>query len=275
MNYKLVNDTLLIDIRSIKDETVGDLLGRLFKHSRKTRYKILNEKLLKIDGQDVLKHTKIKGHTLSLKIYFKNHEKKDTDLRIIYEDELFLIIDKPKGMIVHGESDCLNSLVQDYFCEAFPVSRLDKETDGLIMYVKSPLFLGECSKMVEEKAIQRIYLAMVKGEVKGSFVIDKPIGKDRHDAKKRRIAKNGLRAVTRVEVLESHKDHSLLKCELETGRTHQIRVHLQSIGHAILNDELYGEPSKLIEGMGLRAYGLIFYHPLKEEVLKVFKEASF
>ena len=276
MNYRLVNDSLLIAVASLKDETVATFLKRLFGRSKKTRYEIISRKLLKLDAKEVTLNTKLKGHYLTLKIYDKSPPEKSTDLKIVYEDELFLIIDKPKGIIIHSKDEpCLNDQIDAYFKGALPLHRLDKNTDGLIMYVKSPLFLGELSKMLEEKKIRRSYLAFVKGRVEGEFVIDKAIAKDRHDAKKRRVAKNGQRALTFVKALESHDDHSLLRCELRTGRTHQIRVHLASIGHPILNDDLYGRPSKLIKGMGLSAYELIFYHPLKERELLVSKEVSF
>ncbi len=276
MNYRLADDTLLIAVSSLRDATVADFLNRLFAHSKKTRYKIIHEHLIKLDGHDVSLNTKLIGHQLALKIYETREETSSCDLKIVYEDELFLIVDKPKGIIVHSDHErCLNDLVKAYFKEALPVHRLDKETDGLIMYVKSPLFLGECSKMIEDKKIKRAYIAIVKGRVEGAFWIDKAIGKDRHDARKRRIYPKGQKAQTFVKAIQSYADHSVLRCELKTGRTHQIRVHLESIHHPILNDELYGASSTLIEGMGLSAYELVFYHPLKEEEIKVAKAVSF
>ena len=137
------------------------------------------------------------------------------------------------------------------------------------MFSKSIVFQPILDKLLSEKQIRRNYLAFVKGvEEKGkSFTINKAIGNDRHNSKKRIIYDKGQPAITKVKVIASNKkdNYSIFRCSLDTGRTHQIRVHLASIGYPILNDDLYGERSNLCLRMGLYAESIEMYHPLKEE----------
>ncbi|MGN1054392.1 MAG: RluA family pseudouridine synthase, partial [Erysipelotrichaceae bacterium] len=152
-----------------------------------------------------------------------------------------------------------------------PIHRLDKETQCVVLFSKSVIFQALLDQLLTYKHIRRTYLAFVDGYIrKGErIVIDAPIGKDRHSKSKQRVAQNGKEAKTIVTGVDTNGNYSIVECELKTGRTHQIRVHMAHIGHPILNDDLYGKPSKLCKDMGLVAVMIDFYHPLKEDMMEV------
>lgn len=207
-------------------------------------------------------------------------------LDIIYEDNDVIVVNKPQGMVVHpsaGHPDhtLVNALLyhtRDLAAspEGFRpgiVHRIDKDTSGLLMIAKNALSRDFLEKQLANKTNKRYYLAIVHGnftEEEGK--IDAPIGRNPNDRKKMAVVENGKNAVTHFKVLEQFKNYSLIKCKLETGRTHQIRVHLAYIGHPVAGDPLYG-PKKTLKGNGqfLHAEVLGFKHPKtgKELVFKV------
>lgn len=207
-------------------------------------------------------------------------------LDIIYEDNDVIVVNKPQGMVVHpsaGHPDhtLVNALLyhtRDLAAspEGFRpgiVHRIDKDTSGLLMIAKNAPSRDSLEKQLANKTNKRYYLAIVHGnftEEEGK--IDAPIGRNPNDRKKMAVVANGKNAVTHFMVLEQFKDYSLIKCKLETGRTHQIRVHLSYIGHPVAGDPLYG-PKKTLKGKGqfLHAEVLGFEHPKtgKELVFKV------
>lgn len=196
----------------------------------------------------------------------------------LYEDEHLLIVDKPVKMKTHpnqpDENDTLLNHVASYLADEqvspYIVHRLDKETSGVIMLAKSPLILPVLGRMLENKEIRRTYQAVASGKLnEPQFVISKPIGRDRHDKRKRRISERGQEAITHVSVLKTSAKQSEISCQLETGRTHQIRVHLASIGHPIIGDPLYHPKSTSTERLALHAKTLSFKHPFTDEVITV------
>lgn len=197
-------------------------------------------------------------------------------LDIVYEDDDVIVVNKPQGMVVHpapGHPDhtLVNALLyhtQDLAQspEGFRpgiVHRIDKDTSGLLMIAKNATARESLEQQLANKTNKRIYWAIVHGnfsEEQGS--IDAPIGRNPYDRKKMAVVENGKKAITHFKVLKQFKGYSLIECQLETGRTHQIRVHLDYIGHAVAGDSLYG-PRKTLKGNGqfLHAKILGFKHP--------------
>jgi 23S rRNA pseudouridine1911/1915/1917 synthase len=202
------------------------------------------------------------------------------ELNILYEDEFTLIVNKPAGIEVHpGEKEQRSTLahgVAAYYemsgqdIRIRHIHRIDKDTTGPVLYAKNEFAHYQYDKAMREKAIQRIYIALAEGYVEGNKgKIDKPIGKDRHHSTRRRISDTGVPAVTYYEVVERLKDHTLVRLRLETGRTHQIRVHLSSINHPLAGDGLYGGRQGMISRQALHGEQLIWNHPWTGELQQV------
>ncbi|MBS3899089.1 MAG: RluA family pseudouridine synthase [Dethiobacter sp.] len=200
-------------------------------------------------------------------------------LNILYEDEDLLVIDKPKGLVVHPAAGHLSGTLVNallYHCddlsgisgEARPgiVHRLDKDTSGVLLVAKNDRAHRNLSEQFKEHSITREYVAIVQGNVAlASGSIDAPIARHPRERKKMSVApaSKGRRAVTHFSVLEQFDGYTYLACSLETGRTHQIRVHLASIGHPVVGDPLYGYKRKQVKlaGQALHARLLGFIHP--------------
>ncbi len=210
----------------------------------------------------------------------------DIPLDIVYEDGHLLVVNKPKGMVVHPapghESGTLvNALM--YHCgddlsgingELRPgiVHRIDKNTSGLLAVAKSDIAHAGLSEQIKEHSFTREYLAICYGNIKeDERTVDAPIGRHKVDRKKMCVTQlNSRSAVTHIKVLERYTGFTYIMCRLETGRTHQIRVHMAHIGHPIAGDDVYG-PSKVINelhGQCLHAYKLGFIHPVTGEYLE-------
>ncbi len=206
----------------------------------------------------------------------------DIPLDIRYEDEDLLVVNKPQGMVVHPSAGhpsgtLVNALlfqVKDLssingVIRPGIVHRIDKDTSGLLMVAKNDKAHQTLAQELKDKKSQRHYLALVHGNIPNDRgVIEAPIGRSPKDRKKQAVVANGKPAVTRFKVLERFGDYTLLECQLETGRTHQIRVHLAYIGHPLAGDPLYG-PKKTLKGQGqfLHAESLGFTHPRTGEIL--------
>ena len=207
----------------------------------------------------------------------------DIPLTIVYEDKDVIVVNKPQGMVVHpapgNESGTLvNALL--YHCELSAINgvvrpgivhRIDKDTSGLLVVAKnneSHLFLSE--QLKERKALRR-YWALVNGNIiEDEFTVDKPIARHPKDRKKMAVVYGGRDAITHVKVLERYGQYTLVECCLETGRTHQIRVHLASLGHSIVGDKTYGIKKEKfnLEGQLLHAKTIGFVHPITKETLE-------
>ena len=199
-------------------------------------------------------------------------------LSIVYEDEDILVVNKPANMPIHPslnnyENTLANAVMYYYQSQNIPyvfrcVNRLDRDTTGLTILAKHYVSGGILSKMVAERKIERIYLAVANGKVPLSGCIDAPIGRKSGSAIERCIDyENGENALTFYERLQysSAKNLSLVKLKLGTGRTHQIRVHMNSIGHPLIGDYLYYPDMTYINRVALHSFSLSFLHPIKKE----------
>ena len=282
MRYTLEDKILHIDVDSLFVHTIQEFFDAYIP-SKKVQHLLIQNKQILLDGNPVKREDDIAGLHLDLVIYPEtyDYQKTGNDINIVYEDEILCIVNKPKGVLVHsdgGRELTLTDMAESHYADrnhiaAYPIHRLDKQTSGLVVFSKSVVFQPLLDKLLSEKKIRRNYLAFVEGRMEPGTIlsIDKPIGKDRHDPNKRIIHKNGQSALTKVRCVgcSRSKNYSVLLCTLETGRTHQIRVHLSSIGHPILNDDLYGKQSDLCVRMGLFAESIELYHPLKEENMEI------
>lgn len=199
---------------------------------------------------------------------------------VAFEDDFCLVADKPAGMAVHpsgpDERDTLANAVAAHYemtgqrVAVRHIHRLDRWTSGLVLYAKNRFSQYQLDRAMREKRIGRTYLAVVTGvPANRQGAVRAPIGRDRHVSGKRRVAAGGAPAVTRYSVIETFPGAALLSVELETGRTHQIRVHFAHIGHPLLGDELYGGGTRLIRRPALHAAGLVFPHPVGAAPVRV------
>ena len=262
------------------DKMLSELLPDL---SRSYLQKLLKDGEIKVNGQIVKPNYKTNAGD---QIFVRIPEPSDPDicpqdipLDIIYEDDDILIVNKPKGMVVHPaaghyENTLVNALM--YHCQDHLsgingvlrpgiVHRIDMDTTGSLVVCKNDLAHQSLASQLKDHSITRKYHAIVHGILKKDGTVDAPIGRHPTDRKKMSITtKNGKRAVTHYRILKNYRDYTYIECELETGRTHQIRVHMSSIHHPILGDTVYGPakcPYKNLQGQTLHAKTLGFTHP--------------
>ena len=212
-------------------------------------------------------------------------EAENIPLDIIYEDEYLLVVNKPSGMVVHpGNGNYNHTLVNAlmYHCNnnlsmvngnVRPgiVHRIDADTSGLLLVAKDDNSHNDLAKQISEKSVVRKYVSLVHGVInEDSATIDAPIGRDKNNRKKMCVTgDNSKDAVTNIRVLERYSDATLIECILETGRTHQIRVHMEYINHPVVNDPVYGY-NKMDDkefGQMLHAKEIGFVHPVTKEFM--------
>lgn len=228
------------------------------------------------------------GDVISLKIEkeeTQDIEPEKMDIEVIYEDEYVIVVNKKAGIVVHPakcyQSGTLANGLLYYFkekgenCIVRLVSRLDMDTTGLILIAKSQFSHMALSRDMSKESFKKGYYAIIHGNLeKKEGTVDAPIYRDCIDglnAIKRTVDERGQRSITHYEVIESHPQGDLIKLMLETGRTHQIRVHMNHIGHPLFGDPLYGieEEDKYITRQALHAYKLEFPHPKSGEIIKL------
>ena len=200
-------------------------------------------------------------------------------VEVVYEDDDIIVVNKPKGMVVHpanGNPDgtlvnaimamCKGSL-SGIGGEIRPgiVHRLDKDTSGLLIVAKNDLAHINMSNQIKDRKVKKIYIALVKGNInENEATINMPIGRSTKDRKKMAVRKDGKEAITHFKVLKRYKNYTLLEVKIDTGRTHQIRVHMAEIGHPVVGDMVYskGKNEFGVEGQMLHSKSLDFKHPI-------------
>lgn len=261
------------------DELSRSQIQKLFsKHEVFVNSAVCKEKKYKIKAGD------------SIEVYFSVEDEyipkaENIELNIIYEDEDIVVIDKPRGMVVHpGAGNYNNTLVNALLYHVGEdlrelgetdrpgiVHRIDKDTSGILVVAKSKLAFDSLKEQFSKHSIKRWYYALVYNNFgDDSGKIDRPIGRDKKNRLRRAIdGENPKRAITRYEVMERFGNVVLIKAILETGRTHQIRVHFTSIGHPLVGDKLYGSKKDRFgaDGQILHAAHLEFVHPRSGETV--------
>jgi 23S rRNA pseudouridine1911/1915/1917 synthase len=210
---------------------------------------------------------------------FDEYQAQWMEIEIVYEDDFCLVANKPAGMKVHssqsGDISLGNAVAAHYLhtgqgCKIRHIHRLDEHTSGAVLYAKNELAQLKLDEFMRSKLIHRQYIAFVQGTMKASKGrINEPIGRDRHHPSRRRVSSTGDEAVTHYEQMAAYENAALLRLHLETGRTHQIRVHLSHIHHPILGDKLYGGDAKSISRQALHGERLQFPHPFYQRLVEV------
>lgn len=200
-------------------------------------------------------------------------------INIVYEDDAFLIVNKPAGISVHPSmdhyTDSLSNGIAFYFSKIClkkkirPVNRIDKDTSGIVIFAKNE-YIQECLiRQMKSKQFVKKYIAVVNGNLDNSVgTINAPIARKEGSIIERCVNSNGDNAITHYKVLKRTANYDIVECILETGRTHQIRVHFAHIGHSLLGDTLYGTHSDLIKRQALHSYEVDFIHPITKQNVK-------
>ncbi|GAB4225868.1 MAG: RluA family pseudouridine synthase [Francisella sp.] len=258
--------------------------------SRAQIQKWLKDGLIKVDGKVTKpKYIVIGDEEVEIDVELVSTNEwiaQDIDLNIIYEDNDVLVIDKPVNMVVHpgagnSKGTISNALLyrykdQDKLPRAGIVHRLDKDTSGLMVIAKSSLAYNSLIQQLSDRKVSRKYLAIVEGEIYEKGIVNMPIGRDPYNRTKMAISHKGKQAITHYAPLEVYNGFTFLECQLETGRTHQIRVHMKSINHPLVGDQTYNKSSTKLEKLcitplyrqALHAYKLSFIHPKTTEVVE-------
>lgn len=284
-------ETYLFEIQENQQMRLDKYLAEQFpEQTRSYLQKLIKDGEVLVNGKNVKTGYQLsKGDEVSVNIPEPKEldvEPQKMDLDIVYEDEDVILINKPKGMVVHpAPGHTTDTLVNGllYHCKdnlsgingvARPgiVHRIDRDTTGILIVCKNDMSHNSIAAQLKEHSINRRYRALVHGNLKeDTGTVEGAIGRHPIDRKKMSInEKNGKPAVTHYTVLERFGNYTLIECKLETGRTHQIRVHMSSIGHPLVGDEVYG-PAKCpfkLQGQCLHAMVLGFVHPRSGEYME-------
>jgi len=265
-----------------KSGRIDKILAEALSVSRNQIEKLVRDGLVEVNGVSVKKtsHKLVEGDRVAYQ--FKEAEKRgaqeiDFDVEILYEDESMMVVNKPSGLVVHPAPSVKEPTLVDWLIKKGVslstisgeerhgiVHRIDKETTGALVIAKTNEAHQQLSEQLQDKSMGRYYLAIIDYPLKEDVVVDKPIGRNPNNRLKMDVVVRGKEAKTSfVKLLEGRGDRELIVAKLFTGRTHQIRVHLSSLGRHILGDHLYGFKSKkdTIARVNLHAYLLYLKHP--------------
>lgn len=258
--------------------------------SRAAVARLISEEKILVNGKKAKASYKL---SLNDEVTIKKDEPKELEIKaedipldIVFEDKDIIVVNKQKGLVVHpgnGNPDgTLVNAIMNYCKDSLSgiggairpgiVHRIDKDTSGLLIIAKNDEAHINMSEQIKEHKVKKTYIALVRGVVTANqATIDMPISRSTKDRTKMAVSKNGKNAITHFEVLERFKNYTLLKVNIETGRTHQIRVHLAQIGYPIVGDYVYsnGKNPFGVEGQMLHSYRLEFSHPITNEKLEL------
>ncbi|EHA6092732.1 RluA family pseudouridine synthase [Staphylococcus pseudintermedius] len=257
--------------------------------SRSQLQEWIKEGLIEVNGKAVKSNYKLKlGDRIEItekEVVEADIQAENLNLDIYYEDDDVAIVYKPKGMVVHpSPGHYTGTLVNGLMYQIKNLSgingeirpgivhRIDKDTSGLLMVAKNDVAHRSLVEQLMAKTVERKYIALVHGHIPHEFgTIDAPIGRNKNDRQSMAVVDDGKEAVTHFNVIETFKNYTLVECELETGRTHQIRVHMKYIGYPLVGDPKYG-PKKTLEigGQALHAGLIGFEHPKTGEYIERF-----
>lgn len=274
-----------MEVVAEKSLRVDKYLGEVTDYSRSTIQKMIEEGFIKVNGKNIKSNFILKEND-QIEIdesYIKPLDIKGENIKldIIYEDDDLMVINKPSGMVVHpgngnSEHTLVNALIgytdklskKDDFRPGI-VHRIDKDTSGLMIVAKNDKAHELLAEGFKNKTINREYIALVIGELPSDkATIDAPIGRDKNDRKKMCVTPdNSKKAITHLKVLKRYKGYTLINLKLETGRTHQIRVHMKYIGFPVYNDPVYTNNKCTLFGQFLHSSSLDFIHPINKEHL--------
>ena len=269
---------VILSVEDMEDTRIDKFLSEKLELSRSKIQKLMKEDKVLVNG-------KVVSNSYSVKLedeievndqldYTISVEAEDIPLNIVYEDDDLIVINKESGMVVHPapghySGTLVNALLFKYGKLAGDdfrpgiVHRLDKDTSGLMLVAKNEEMLEKLSTMISTKDVERKYLAIVDGVIKhDTGTVDAPIGRDVRNRQKMAVTdQNAKEAITHFKVLERFQNQTYIECKLDTGRTHQIRVHMAYIGYPICNDPLYGRGKCTEFGQMLHSYSIRFNHP--------------
>ena len=269
-----------------QNKRIDKFLSEETEYSRSKIASLIEDKNVLVNNEVTKNNYLVKENdiiTINYKEKEMNVEPENLNLDIVYEDEDVIVVNKPNGMVVHPavgnpNHTLVNGLMyisknlSDLNGEFRPgiVHRIDADTTGLLVVAKNNKAHEILARELEEKKTHRVYYALVWGVINNDTgTIDAPIGRSKKDRKKMDVVEDGKPAITHFRVLERYKNACLVELKLETGRTHQIRVHMKYIGHPVVNDSVYSN-KKLFDGTGqcLHAKELGFIHPTKNVFMK-------
>lgn len=272
-------------VRNNNYKNINQILKQEFKLSARLMHKVIINKLVFLNNKQVDTRLNINiGDIVKVDLNFE--EENDNivpvkmDLNILYEDDCLLIINKPAGIAVHPSilhfQDSLSNGIRYYFDsiglkkKIRPVTRLDLDTSGIIVFAKNEYIQESLIRQMNNNMFKKEYIAIVSGHLKEKTgTINLPIARKENSIIERCISENGQNAITKYEVVKELTSMSVVKCFLETGRTHQIRVHFMAIGNPLIGDSLYGLKSTLINRQALHCYSISFVHPITSKTLNI------
>lgn len=276
----------MIVVNEDVNERIDKYLASITDLSRETITKMIDSEYILVNGKKVKASYKpVVGDKIEIKDGFVKDTKIDAkklDLDIVYEDEYLMVINKPSGLVVHpGSGNKDNTLVNGlmYYTKNLSdigdsdrpgiVHRLDKDTSGLMLVAKENKTHEILAEEFKKHNIHREYIALVDGVIEVSRgTIDAPIKRSKENYQKMTVASGGKKAITNFEVIKRYKNNTLIRLVLETGRTHQIRVHMAYIGYPIHNDPVYNKKVSTSFGQFLHSEYLKFIHPITKKELE-------